>query len=82
MSVQKNLKKIRTAKGVTQKAIAEFVGMHEMSYSRLENESKRIDPEVLVKAAKFLGVSINIFFDNKLTDSVIGDLEPNKEVSK
>lgn len=82
MSVQNNLKKIRTAKGVTQKSIADFVGMHEMSYSRFENESKRIDPDMLIRASKFLAVGINIFFDDELTESVISSLKPRKEVTK
>ena len=70
MSVQNNIKRVRKIKGVSQKSVADFIGMSEMTYSRLENTNKKMDPEDLIKIANFLNVGIEIFFSNKLTDSV------------
>ena len=42
-----------------------------MQYYRLEKEAKKIDPNVLFYIAKFLGVDMNIFFNDELTDNVI-----------
>lgn len=75
LSVQENLKKIRTAKGVTQKAVADYIGLGEMSYSRFENEAKKVDATLLFKASKFLNVDIKIFFSDELTESVVNDLK-------
>lgn len=81
MTVQENLKKVRLAKGVTQKSVANYIGIGEMTYSRLENDAKKVDATLLFKASEFLGVEVNIFFDSKLTDDVIkGVTQKSKEV--
>lgn len=79
--VQDNIKKVRTAKGVTQRALANYLGITEMSYSRLENQNERVDSIQLYKIAKFLNVDLDIFFNEKLTESVVYNLKikPKKE---
>lgn len=79
--VQDNIKKVRTAKGVTQRALANYLGITEMSYSRLENQNERVDSIQLYKIAKFLNVDLDIFFNEKLTESVSYNLKikPKKE---
>lgn len=74
LSVQENLKRIRTAKGVTQKAVADHIGLGEMSYSRFENEAKKVDATLLFKVSKFLEVDIEIFFNDELTESVVCEI--------
>ena len=73
MSVQENIKKIREAKGITQTSVEKYASLSEMQYYRLEKEAKKIDPNVLFYIAKFLGVDMNIFFNDELTDNVIKD---------
>lgn len=72
--VHENLKKIRTAKGVTQTHLAKKLNISNMSYSRMENGDAKIDVERLKVISTALSVDIAVFFDNKLTDSVIKDL--------
>lgn len=71
LNLQNNIKKIRQSKGVKQKSIAEFLGVSQMRYSRLENTNKSVDPIMLEKIATFLDVDVSIFFNDKLTESVI-----------
>jgi len=75
LTVQENLKRIRMAKGVTQKAVADHIGIGEMSYSRFENDAKKVDATLLFKVSQFLGVDIKIFFNDKLTESVVKDVK-------
>lgn len=79
MTIQENLKRIRNSKGITQKAVANYLEISEMAYSRLENEVKKVDANLLYKASEFLGVDMIIFFSNELTDNVIGKVN-HKEV--
>ncbi|AXX65549.1 XRE family transcriptional regulator [Bombilactobacillus bombi] len=71
MCVQKNIKRIRLARGIKQKAISNYLNISEMKYSRIENSNKKIDSKTLEKIAQFLNVNANIFFDDKITESVI-----------
>lgn len=71
LNLQNNVKRIRQVKGVKQKSVAEFLNISQMRYSRIENTNKSIDPIMLEKIAKFLDVDVSIFFDDKLTESVI-----------
>jgi transcriptional regulator with XRE-family HTH domain len=73
--VHENLKRIRLAKGVTQLHLAKKIGISNMAYSRMENGETKIDVERLRSISFLLGVDINIFFDEKLTEYVILDLE-------
>ena len=73
MTIQENLKRVRNSKGVTQKAVANYLEISEMAYSRLENDAKKVDATLLYKASQFLGVDVTIFFSNKLTDDVINN---------
>jgi len=71
MSVQKNIRRVRLAKGVTQTAVANYLGISRMSYNRLELSSVNIDPNFLPKIANFLETDMKVFFDDKLTESVM-----------
>lgn len=78
--VHKNLKKIRLAKGVTQTHLAKRLNVTPMTYSRLESGETKIDVERLMIIARALDVDIEVFFNNKLTESVTNDLSVNREV--
>ena len=76
--VHENLKKIRTAKGVTQSHLAKKLNISNMAYSRMENGDSKIDVERLKIISKALSVDIAIFFDDKLTESVINEMEEKR----
>lgn len=78
--VHENLKKIRIAKGVTQSHLANKLKVTPMTYGRLENGESKIDVERLKVLSVALDVDIVVFFDDKLTDSVISRVDVNKEV--
>ena len=73
--VHENLKKLRTAKGVTQSHLAKKLNISNMAYSRMENGDSKIDVERLRVISKALSVDIEVFFEDKLTESVILELE-------
>lgn len=70
MKVRDNIKRIREAKGVTQISVAKYLGISPMRYHRLENDNKTIDPDFISLIARYLGVSEETFFSQKLTESV------------
>lgn len=78
--VHKNLKKIRLAKGVTQAHLANRLDISNMAYSRMENGESKIDVERLKVIAITLNVKIEVFFNEKLTESVIKSMEIPKKV--
>lgn len=73
--VNLNLKKIRLAKGVTQLHLAKKMNISSMAYSRMESGETKIDVERLKIIAIALGVEIEVFFNNELTESVIRSME-------
>lgn len=79
--VHNNVSRIREAKGVTKTHIAKKLNMSLMGYTHIETGTVRLDVERLKLIANILGVSPEIFFDNKLTETVINNLESTKEVS-
>ena len=65
MDISKNIKRIREAKGLSQKEVISAIDMGAAQYSRIENG--KTDPSVstLVKIAKALGVSMAELFTDK-----------------
>lgn len=73
--VHENLKKIRTAMGVTQSHLAKKINVTGMTYSRIENGESKLDVERLKIISIALGLDVSVFFDEKLTESVIKEIE-------
>lgn len=71
MNVQKNIKRIRVSKGITQKAVALYLGVIPQTYYRIENENKNVNSIYLQKISEYFQVDIKVFFDDKLTENVI-----------
>lgn len=76
--VNENLKKIRTAKGVTQAHLAKRLNISSMAYSRMETGETKIDVERLKIISVVLCVDIKVFFDEKLTESVISGMDEKR----
>lgn len=78
--VHENLKNIRMAKGVTQSHLAKKLNVSNMTYSRMESGETKIDVERLIVISKALSINVEVFFNIKLTDSVINSLEQKRSV--
>ena len=65
MDISKNIKRVREAKGLSQKEVISAISMGAAQYSRIENG--KTDPSVstLIKIAKALGVSMGRTFYRK-----------------
>jgi len=79
MGVTENIKKIRTAKGVSKTFLAKGLKLSLQGYRYIESGDVRLDVERMLKIGQLLGVDSAIFLDDKLTDSVIKTI---KTVSK
>ncbi|MGE7873797.1 helix-turn-helix domain-containing protein [Bacillus paramycoides] len=72
--VIENVEKIRKARRVTKTFIANKTGLSLQGYRHIVNKDVRLDVERLKKISGALNVP-NIFFDDKLTESVIKEME-------
>jgi transcriptional regulator with XRE-family HTH domain len=63
-----NLKEFRLAKGLTQKAIADYIGCSPVVYSRYETGHREPSIDILIKIADFFEVAL---------DDIIGRAKPN-----
>lgn len=77
--IHKNVERIRSAKGVTKTHLAKQLNMSLQGYRYLENGETRLDAERLKIIARSLGEEPAIFFDSKLTDSVIERINNQKQ---
>lgn len=69
MEIGERIKKVREAKGLSQKEVASMIKMDQSQYSKLEKD--KTDPSVstLVKVAKALGAQLSeLFADDLLRD--------------
>lgn len=59
-----NLKKLRTQRGLSQKAVADGVGCSPTVYSRYENGERQPSIEMLISLSKFFGTSVDCIIGN------------------
>jgi len=72
--IYENVKRIRIARGVTKRHVANGIKVTEMTYGRIENGNSKLSAEHLKVIATILGVPVATFFDDKLTESVIKEI--------
>lgn len=77
MMIHENVEKIRVAKGITKSHIARKLKMSAMGYHHIATGSTRLDAERLKVIANILGVDPAVFFDSKLTESVVEEQKSN-----
>lgn len=65
-----NLKEFRIAKGLTQKAVADYIGCSSVVYSRYETGDREPSLDILIKIADCFEVSL---------DDIIGRQKPNSD---
>lgn len=54
------LKQIRLDKGVSQQAVADYLGITRQAYSNYENENREPDKETLLKLAEYFETTVDI----------------------
>ena len=69
--VHENVEKLRKARGITKTHIAKQLNLSLQGYRHMMNGDVRLDVERLKIIANVLGVNPSVFFDEKLTESVI-----------
>lgn len=73
-TVIQNIDLIRQSKKISKKDFADGIGISAMAYSRLSNGQTKLSSDLIIKISLFLKIrDMNIFFDEKLTDSVINN---------
>lgn len=73
--IHSNMRSIREAKGISQTHIADSLGITRQAYSRLELGRIELKAETLKFVANILETPIEVFYDTKLTKSVIRKLK-------
>ena len=68
-----NLKALRTAQGLSQRALADFVKVSQQSINQYENRDTEPDIAVLTRIADYFGVSIDYLVGH---DPAAGELIP------
>lgn len=68
MSIHENIKKARKAAGVTQKDLAETLGVYQKDISRWENGERTPSIEALAGICKALKVSANVLLETGIKD--------------
>ena len=63
------LKEIRLAKGLTQKAVADYIGCSSVVYSRYETGDREPSIDTLIKIADCFGVAL---------DDIVGRIKPDE----
>ncbi|QDX95350.1 XRE family transcriptional regulator [Brevibacillus laterosporus] len=76
--VHQNVERVRRAKGITKTHLAKVLGLSLQGYRHITCGHVRLDVERLQIIAKVLGVEPGIFFNDKLTDSVIKSMTQSK----
>ncbi|MDG5787805.1 helix-turn-helix transcriptional regulator [Evansella sp. AB-P1] len=79
--IHDNVERVRKAKGITKTFIATQLGLSLQGYRHITSGEVRLDVERLSIIANILGVNPGIFFDEKLTESVIKVIEQHKQIN-
>ena len=74
MTIGEKIKYLRKQKGVTQTALAQLTGIHQVSIAKYEKDKMIPQPEQLRKIVDVLNVSPMIFFDESFKLETCGDL--------
>jgi transcriptional regulator with XRE-family HTH domain len=77
MTIHENVEKLRKAMGVTMTHLANKLDLTLQGYRHIATGSVRLDAERLKVIGIVLKVDPGVFFDERLTDSVIKEMENN-----
>ncbi|MCM1365320.1 MAG: helix-turn-helix transcriptional regulator [Faecalibacterium sp.] len=72
----KNLKKLRTEKGISQQQLADIIGVSQQSVNKYENHNSEPELAVLINMANCFNTSVDYLIGNSEFDHVIEVLHP------
>ncbi len=72
----KNLKKLRTEKGISQQQLADIIGVSQQSVNKYENHNSEPEIAVLINMANYFQTSVDYLIGNSEFDHVIEELRP------
>lgn len=77
----KNLRKLRTNKGISQQQLADVIGTSQQSVNKYENHSVEPDISVLIKLADYFETTIDYLVGHVVapTQDLIEEIEPTSE---
>lgn len=78
--IHENVEKLRKAKGVSKTHLATKLDLTLQGYSHIAAGSVRLDAERLKVIGLVLNVDPGIFFEDKLTESVIKKIEEETKI--
>ncbi len=85
MDINEVIRRLRQGKGLTQKNVADEIGIHETTFIRYEAHGKKIPNDKLEKIAKALGVSVADIYEYQrnpgLLEQPLETYTKRKEVS-
>lgn len=80
--IRDNVKDIREAKGVSASRVAKKLGLTPQGYYYIEGGQVELKAERLKVIAEFLREDVSVFFDRKLTESVLERIEGEVKCAK
>lgn len=72
----KNLIFLREQNNITQKQLAEYLGMTRQGYAHYEQGDREPDPTTLIKLADFFSVSVDYLLERETTDLKLSSPRP------
>lgn len=72
----KNLRKLRTEKGISQQALAEIIGISQQSVNKYENRNIEPDITTLILIANYFNTSVDYLIGNTEINHIIESIEP------
>ncbi len=72
----KNLKQLRTEKGISQQKLAEIIGISQQSINKYENHNIEPDITTLILLANFFETSVDYLIGNTNIRHIIENVEP------
>lgn len=76
-----NLKQLRSARGISQKALADAIGVSQQSINKYENHNIEPDIQTLCKIADYFGISVD-YLVGRIAENNSNDLLPSLNVNE
>lgn len=72
----KNLKKLRTERGISQQQLADIIGVSQQSVNKYENHNSEPEISVLINMAKYFNTSVDYLIGHSECKHIIENLQP------
>lgn len=78
----RNVKQLRTSKGLTQEQLAEHLNLQRETIAFIETGAAFVSSEVLASICNFFNVEPNFLFKSKYTEPTDKDINTKKEINR